>query len=105
MELELFWTKTAQNNLREIYECYKFKAGVSIASKLIKDIFNKTTGLPSNPKIGQTEQSLIKRKKDFRYLVYKKYKIIYSVNKEFNRIEIRSIFDYRLNPYKINEID
>jgi plasmid stabilization system protein ParE len=105
MELELFWTKTARNNLKEIYEYYKFKASISIAYKLINEIIDKTTSLSSNPKIGQMEQSLIKRKKDFRYLVCKNYKIIYSVNHESHRIEIRRIFDCRLNPYKINEID
>ena len=51
--------------------------------------------------IGQKEELLLDRKENFRYLVFKKYKIIYWFNKDKNRIEISDVFDARQNPIKI----
>ena len=53
------------------------------------------------PKIGQEEELLEEDPKDFRYLVYKSYKIIYLVNWNENRIEVFDVFDTRQNPIKI----
>lgn len=75
MELTVVWTKYAQNKLQEIYEYYKFKASINIASKLVNSIVDKTIDLELNPKIGQIEEALNNRKKEFRYLVFKKYKL------------------------------
>lgn len=82
MELTVVWTKYAQNKLQEIYEYYKFKASINIASKLVNSIVDKTIDLELNPKIGQIEEALNNRKKEFRYLVFKKknylfYKLSY----------------------------
>ena len=53
------------------------------------------------PKIGQEEELLEKDSRDFRYLIYKSYKIIYLLNLEKNRIEVFDVFDTRQNPIKI----
>ena len=52
MELTVVWTKYAQNKLQEIFEYYKFKASINIASKLVNSIVDKTIDLELNPKIG-----------------------------------------------------
>lgn len=44
------------------------------------------------------------RNQEFRYLVYKSYKIIYWVNNEFRRVEIVNIFDTRRDPDKIIQL-
>jgi len=52
----------------------------------------------------QKELLLVDRTQDFRYLVFKNYKIIYWINNEKQRIEIANVFDCRQNPTKINKI-
>ena len=54
--------------------------------------------------MGQIEISLKTRKQEFRYLIYKNYKIIYWINYDFKRIEIVTVFDTRQNPSNIIEI-
>ena len=101
MELKLFWTDFSQKELGKIYEYYREKAGTGIAKKLVNGIYNETLKLKRQPKIGQTEDLLKNRKQEFRYLVYKNYKVIYWINDKENRIEINDVFDTRQNPIKI----
>ncbi len=103
MELEVYWLQLAENKLEDIYSYYYSKAGKRIASKLINGIVDATIGLEKQPRIGQVEELLNDRKEDFRYLVYKNYKILYWVNIEKNRIEIANVFDTRQNPETIQE--
>ncbi|MBI0401142.1 type II toxin-antitoxin system RelE/ParE family toxin [Cyclobacterium marinum] len=101
MELNLFWTDFSQKKLEKIYEYYREKAGVRVAKNLVNGIFNEVLKLKIQPKIGQEEEFLKNRKQEFRYLVYKNYKVIYWINEEENRIEINDVFDTRQNPIKI----
>lgn len=87
MELNLFWTDFAQKELEKIFEYYREKAGVRMAKKLVNGIYNETIKLKVQPKIGQEEELLKNRKQEFRYLVYKNYKIIYWINKKENRLK------------------
>ena len=59
--------------------------------------------LKKQPEIGQIENSLKNRKQEFRYLVYKNYKIVYWVNYDAERVEIANVFDTRQDPIKIKE--
>ena len=43
------------------------------------------------------------RFQEFRYLIYKNYKIIYWINENKNRIEIVNVFDTRQNPDKLEK--
>ncbi|HET8804460.1 MAG TPA: type II toxin-antitoxin system RelE/ParE family toxin [Aequorivita sp.] len=101
MELKVFWTGFSQQELERIYEYYREKAGTRIAKKLVDGIYNETLKLKQQPEIGQLEELLKSRKEEFRYLIYKNYKIIYWVNYKENRIEINDVFDTRQNPVKI----
>lgn len=101
MELKIFWTDFSQKELEKIYEYYREKTGTRIAKKLVNGIYNETLKLRRQPKIGQAEELLKNRKQEFRYLVYKNYKVVYWVNYAENRIEINDVFDTRQNPLKI----
>lgn len=101
MELNLFWTDFSQKELEKIYEYYREKAGVRVAKNLVNGIYNEALKLKIQPRIGQEEEFLKNRKQEFRYLVYKNYKVIYWINEEENRIEINDVFDTRQNPLKI----
>lgn len=101
MELKLFWTYFSQKELEKIYEYYREKAGIEISKKLVNGIYNETLKLKRQPRIGQIEELLKDRKQEFRYLLYKNYKIIYWINDKENRIEINDVFDTRQNPIKM----
>ena len=105
MELEVFWLELAENKLQDIYSYYSVKANERVAKKLINGIIDSTIGLEKQPNIGQIESLLSHREQNFRYLVYKNYKIVYWINYEFNRIEIVNVFDTRQDPRKINEME
>lgn len=101
MTFEIIWSEFAENQLDEIYDYYQKKASPRIAKKLIKEIINEPNKLINSPLIGQEEEFLKQRKIQYRYLVFKNYKLIYSVDIENGYIKITDVFDTRQNPQKI----
>jgi plasmid stabilization system protein ParE len=101
MELNIYWTDFAKKELQNIFDYYKENASLNVARKLVIGITKETIKLQKQPTIGQVEESLENLVKDFRYLVYKSYKIIYWVNSERNAIEVFDVFDSRRSPLKI----
>ena len=81
MGLTIYWTQFAQNKLEDIFEYYKFKTGIRVAQVLIDGIVNSSLTLEFNAFGGQKEELLSDRIQDFRYLVFKNYKIIYWIMK------------------------
>ncbi|WP_445452929.1 type II toxin-antitoxin system RelE/ParE family toxin [Flavobacterium sp. 25HG05S-40] len=101
MELEIYWTDFSKKELKNIFNYYKEEASVNVARNLVLGITKEAAKLEKHPTIGQEEELLDKDSRDFRYLVFKSYKIIYWVNLEKNRIEVFDVFDTRQNPIKI----
>ena len=101
MILKIIWSEFAETQLDEIYEYYEKKASPRIAKKLLKEIINEPKKLIKTPQIGQEEELLKQREIDYRYLVYKNYKLIYSVDTENGFIKIADVFDTRQNPPKL----
>ncbi|MFY8186952.1 MAG: type II toxin-antitoxin system RelE/ParE family toxin [Flavobacterium sp.] len=101
MELKIYWTDFSKRSLRDIFEYYRSKAGKKIAKKIVDEIYNQTFIIVSQPEIGQIEPLLVDRQQEFRYLIFKNYKIIYWFNSEANRIEINDVFDTRQDPINI----
>ena len=103
MELKIYWTDFSKKELQNIFEYYKENASLKVAKSLTIGIAKETLKLKKQPEIGQIEELLIDRPNEFRYLVYKNYKIIYWINKNKNRIEIINVFDTRQNPAKLEK--
>ncbi|MFV0565494.1 MAG: type II toxin-antitoxin system RelE/ParE family toxin [Flavobacteriaceae bacterium] len=82
MELKLFWTDFSQKELEKIYKYYREKAGIQIAKKLVNGIYDEALKLKIQPRIGQEEELLKDRKQEFRYLVYKNYKVFIGLTKK-----------------------
>lgn len=101
MELKVFWTDFAKAELKSIFEYYNERVSYTIAKNLTIGIVEETLKLQKQPFIGQIEDLLIHRSEEFRYLVYKNYKIIYHINTLKNQVEINDVFDTRQNPVKI----
>ncbi len=102
MEIKVFWTQTALNNLEDIFEYHKIKASINVARKLVKKIVSSTILIQNNPKIGRVEELLRDRKFEYRFIIVGNYKIIYWI--EDNYIKIAAVFDTRQNPEKIKKI-
>ncbi|MCO5268592.1 MAG: hypothetical protein M9897_06840 [Brumimicrobium sp.] len=51
--------------------------------------------------MGQIEEILKDDEREFRYLVYTNYKIVYFINKNAKRIVIANVFDTRQDPKKL----
>ncbi len=101
MAFRIIWSEFAETQLQEIYEYYEKKASTKVAKKLVKGIINEPTKLIKTPSIGQEEELLKHRKTEYRYLVFKNYKLIYSIDSQNGFIKIADIFDTRQNPPKL----
>lgn len=101
MTFKIIWSEFAESQLDEIYDYYEKKANPRIAKKQLKGIINEPKKLVNSPLLGQEEDLLKQREIHYRYLVFKNYKLIYSVDLENGFIKIADVFDTRQNPSKI----
>ena len=101
MKFEIIWSGFAEQQLDKIHEYYLENVSYRVASKLIQEILQEPDVLIQKPYIGQIESNLPERIITYRYVIYKSYKIIYSVDEINNLINIADVFDTRQNPEKI----
>lgn len=101
MGLKIYWTDLAKIEVKSIYVFLKRGANISVAKKITKEITAEAKLLINQPYLGQIEESLNDRTKEFRYLIYSYYKIIYWINLDKNQIEIWDVFDCRQEPLKM----
>jgi len=101
MNFKIIWSAFSETQLDEIYEYYEKKASPRVATKIVTGIIKESEKLIKASFIGQEEELLKERKIDYRYLVFKNYKLIYSVDEENGFIKIADVFDTRQNPPKM----
>lgn len=99
--MKIIWSEFAEDQLDEIYDYIEKHAGSRIAKKLLKEIIDESKKLVKAPHIGQEEALLKQRENHYRYLIFKNYKLIYSVDSENGFIKIADVFDTRQNPPKL----
>jgi plasmid stabilization system protein ParE len=100
MEIKILWSDSALGQLEEIYDFHKIQASYKIARNLVKSIVQKVLILETNPLLGVKEPLLLDRSFEYRYLIYKNYKIIYRYAE--NLVKINLVFDCRQNPIKMD---
>jgi toxin ParE1/3/4 len=103
MEAVVVWTEFAESKLTIVFNYYKEKASLKIATQITKEIVKASMKLEKQPFIGALEPLLEARAKEYRYLVQGNYKIIHFFEKEKNEVVIAHLFDSRQNPSKIEE--
>lgn len=104
MDFSILLSANAKIRLLEIIEYYDSVNSLSYGKKLVRELIKETKRLHSTPYIGQKEPLLIKRQSIYRYLIFKNYKILYSVNKQTSTVLIADVFDTRQNPDKLASI-
>lgn len=102
MGLIVYWTQFAEDKLEDIFNYYVFKASIRVAGSLVDGIVEATLDLDKNPLSGQIEPNLSNRVQEFRYLIYKNYKIVYWIDTINEMVLISNVFDTRQNPQKLN---
>lgn len=101
MNFIVIWSDFAEIQLDQIYEYYCNKADLKVATKIVRNLIQKSQNLSHSPYIGAVEEVLLKRKEVYRFVVYTNYKIIYSVDEENLTIKIADVFDTRQKPKKL----
>jgi plasmid stabilization system protein ParE len=101
--MRVLWTDTAISQLEQIFYYYSHKANARVAEKLVNEIVTKSLLLEAFPESGQKEESLLGRKKQYRYLVQGNYKIIYWIDEDL--VKVANIFDCRQSPERIQQIE
>ena len=101
MALNIIWSEFAETQLDEIYDYYEKKANTKVAKKLVRGIIEEPKKLIKAALIGQEEELLKQRETEYRYLIFKNYKLIYSVDNQNGYIKIADVFDTRQNPLKL----
>lgn len=103
MEVKVLWSDTSLAQLQDIFDYYMLRAGTTVATKIVKELVERSFILETNPLIGVKEQLLVKRQFEYRFIVVNNYKIIYRFNNNIARIV--SVFDCRQNPHKMEEVE
>jgi plasmid stabilization system protein ParE len=98
MSFQVIWSEHSENQLSIIFEYYSQNTNVRVAKKLIRALITEPKRLKYITEIGQREDLLLNREIEYRYLIYKNYKIIYSVDFNLKLIKVADVFDTRQNP-------
>ncbi len=101
MHFKIIWSNFSETQLDKIFEYYAKEAGISVANKIVEEIIDESERLTKGYFIGQQEELLKEREIQYRYLVFKNYKLIYSVDEENGFIKIADVLDTRQNPSKM----
>lgn len=101
MTYKIIWSGFAESQLDEIFDYYEKEASPRVAKKILRGIIDEPQKLIKTPHLGPEEELLKQRGIHYRYLIFKNYKLIYSVDAENGFIKIADVFDTRQNPPKI----
>lgn len=94
-----------KNDSTKFSNIMKKNASERVAIEIAQGLLNEPERLKKKPFIGQKEGLLKERKISYRYLVFKNYKIIYSVDEKNGFIKIADVFGTRQKPNKIEIFD
>jgi plasmid stabilization system protein ParE len=99
--VEINWSPRSEQHLQRIYFFYLENATEQVALSVILRIVEKTQQLAYMPFSGGVAEEVTMGLHQYRFLVYKHFKIYYFVTAEL--IEIAGVFDCRQDPDKLVE--
>lgn len=105
MEFNIILTGFAESQIEELFNCIEKTTQRKNASRIVQELAQAMSKLALNPYMGQKEQLLENRKVVYRYILFKNFKIIYSVDKKNTIVYVVDIFDTRQNPNKITRFE
>jgi plasmid stabilization system protein ParE len=100
MDVVVIWSDSAIEDLHNIYNFHLINANKRVADRLANSIVDQTLLLEQTPGMGQSEDLLAHLQKEIRFLVHKKYKIVYWIDDSM--VTIAAVFDCRQSPGKLS---
>lgn len=101
---KLFGLNSLKFNLTKFRNITRRKLAQELLQNFWKGIINEPKKFIKTPHVGKEEELLKQKDFEYRYLVFKNYKLIYSVDAENGFIKIADVFDTRQNPPKLKRI-
>lgn len=101
MSWTISWSSFAELQIGEIFDYYAEEASLKVAKKITTGILRAPSILLKNPELGSQEPYLTDLQSEYRYIVHKSYKIIYSIDRTELQIRISDVFDTRQDPKKL----
>ncbi|MFM1875064.1 MAG: hypothetical protein RL266_801 [Bacteroidota bacterium] len=98
-KVRVIWTRSALNELRNIYDYYLENVGHQMAENIRTNVLMATGQLSSEPRSGIPEPSLSNEAKQYRSVIRGHYKVIYRM--EGDSVMVVDVFDTRQDPPKI----
>jgi len=100
--VEIVWSSHAKKQLKGAFEYYEEHASKKVAKRIAQGLVNRIIQIQKNPLSGFVEEQLKSRLYQYRFLVYRHYKIYYLVTAEL--VLIAALFDSRQDPNKISDL-
>ena len=97
--MEVTWTQTALNQFRKAVSRSREEFGDIVAENFRLKALETVRPLKDHPQMGHPEPLLKDKKFEYRYLLFKRYKILYRLTKE--KIYIIRFFHTSQNPNKL----
>ncbi len=104
MALSVIWSVGGKRELYKHFEYYKDNVSLEFAQEFVSNVLILVNRLAEHPFMGQKELLLEDFPQGFRYLVYKKYKIIYFVDLSKKEVKISDVFHCSQDPSKIRKL-
>jgi plasmid stabilization system protein ParE len=104
MTYRVIWSDFAELQLDSIFNYYLEKVSSIVAYNLVEEIISEPFKIAENPTVAQREELLMNRENEYRYLVCRNYKIIFSIDVANKLIKVADVFDTRQNPSKIKRV-
>lgn len=101
MNWTIIWSSFAELQLAGIHDYYAEYASDKVAKSITTGIIKAPNILIKNPELGPREPYLSDLHIEYRYLMYKSFKIIYSIHQSEFQVRIADVFDARQNPEKL----
>lgn len=99
--MDVVWFSLAKRQLRTAFKYYQENASKKVALQISKGIVKQTIQV-NNPFSGVVEERLASRPFEYRFLVYRHYKIYYFVTADL--VLIAAVFDSRQDPNKLIDL-
>ena len=97
---KIIWTNPAIDDLSEIFLFLEVTINTDKAEEIATKLYRRVDDLLSFPEMGTISYDRYGVKSDYRYLVEKPYKILYSIIN--NIVYVETIYDTRQDPMGIS---
>jgi toxin ParE1/3/4 len=96
---KIIWTNPAVDDLSEIFLFLEITINIEKAEEITTKLYQRVDDLFDFPEMGTTAYDRHDIKSQYRYLVEKPYKILYSVLNDI--IYIEAVYDTRQDPMRV----